>query len=151
VKRCMLLGTVGVLVVGMTACGDDDDDDAADVQEANAEVCQNLVEYRDAVGAFVALDPSTATKSDYDSAADAVRSAREDLVGSAQDLAEAEWSNLASQIDTLRDQLQDAPDDQAVAAIVEDAQPQAAAVQASAATLNSAICTPTDATTGTSG
>jgi hypothetical protein len=150
VKRCMLLGTVGVLVVGMTACGDDDDDDAADVQEANAEVCQNLVEYRDAVGAFVALDPSTATKSDYDSAADAVRSAREDLVGSAQDLAEAEWSNLASQIDTLRDQLQDAPDDQAVAAIVEDAQPQAAAVQASAATLNSAICTPTTATATTS-
>jgi hypothetical protein len=144
VRRYVLLGTVGIMVVGMTACGDDDD---SDVQEANAEVCQNLGEYVDAVGAFVALDPSTATKSDYDSAADAVRSAREDLVESAQDLTEAEWTNLASQIDTLQDQLQDAPDDQAVAAIVEDAQPQAAAVQASAATLNSAICTPTTATT----
>ena len=149
-KRYTLVGAVGMLVIGMTSCGGDDDDSAGDVPEANTEVCQNLAEYGNAVADFVALDAATATKSDYDSAADAVRSAREDLVGSAQDLAQAEWDNLATQVDTLRDQLQDAPDDQAVAAIVEEAQPQAAAVQASAAALDTVICTPADATTTSS-
>ena len=68
---------------------------------------------------------------------------------SAEDLSEAEWENLATQADTLRDQLQDAPDDVAVQTILDEAQPQAATVQASVATLNTAICTVGGATTTT--
>ena len=73
------------------------------------------------------------------------------MVESAGDLAETEWENLVTQVDSLRDQLQDAPDDQAVQAIVEEAQPQAAAVQASAAALGNAICTVGGATTSSGG
>ena len=54
-----------------------------------------------------------------------------DAIGA--DLGEAEWENLQTQVDTLRDQLQDAPDDEAVGAILEAAQPQATTVQASIA------------------
>ena len=69
------------------------------------------------------------------------------MVESAADLAEEEWENLLTQVDALRDQLRDAPDDQAVQAIVDEAKPQAAAVQGSVATLNTAICSVGAATT----
>ena len=147
-KRRLVLGIVGLVSVSaLVACGDDDDDDASEVAEANTEFCDDLSAYGTAVADFAALDPATATKDDYDSAADEVRSTRDDMVESAGDLAEEEWENLLTQIDTLRDQLRDAPDDQAVQAIVDEAKPQAATVQASVATLNTAICQVGGATT----
>jgi hypothetical protein len=146
-RRYALFGTAGLLsLIIVTGCGDDDDS-AEDVQEANAEVCEDLGAYGDAVGDLIALDATTATTDDYESAADAVRSAREDLVESAQDLAEQEWANLESQIDDLHDQLQDPPDDEAVADILAAAQAQATNVRASVATLNTAICTPANGAT----
>ena len=146
-KRALLIGCA-LLASTMAACGDDDD--ASDVAEANAEFCDDLAEYANAIGTFAGLDPASASKSDYESAADEVRSTRDDMVDSAADLSEAEWENLQSQAGTLVDQLQDAPDDEAVASILEAAQPQAATVQASAATLNTAICVsePSTSTTG---
>ena len=145
-RRLLMLGALGLAAATLVACGDDDDDD---VGEANAAFCDDLATYGTAVADLAALDPATATKSDYDSAADEVRSTREDMVESAADLSEAEWANLQTQVDTLRDQLQDAPDDQAVQSILDAAKPQAATVQASIATLNTAVCTAgTTATTG---
>ena len=146
-RRLLMFGVLGLAAAALVACGDDDDDD---VGEANAAFCDDLAEYGTAVADLAALDPATATKSDYDSAADDVRSTREDMVESAADLSEAEWANLETQVDTLRDQLQDAPDDQAVQSILDAAKPQAATVQASIATLNTAVCT-AGATATTSG
>jgi hypothetical protein len=149
-KRLFVLGPACLLAVGaLAACGDDDDDDAADVVEANAEFCDDLSTYGTAVAALAALDPATATPDDYESAAEEVQSTREDMVESAGDLAEEEWENLQTQMDTLRDQLGDAPDDQTVQAILDEARPQAAAVEASVATLNTAVCTTGAATTTT--
>ena len=140
-RRLITVGLVGLLGVSvLAACGDDDDDDGGPVQDANAAVCDDLGTYRTALADLVALDPSTATKDDYEDAVGAVADARTDLVDSAGDLAETEWENLATQIDELGDQLTDAPDDQAVASILEEAAPQAATVQASAAALNTAVC-----------
>ena len=145
-RRLLMFGVLGLAAAALVACGDDDDDD---VGEANSAFCDDLAEYGTAVADLAALDPATATKSDYDSAADDVRSTREDMVESAADLSEAEWANLETQVDTLRDQLQDAPDDQAVQSILDAAKPQAATVQASIATLNTAVCTAgATATTG---
>ena len=146
-RRLLMFGVLGLAAAALVACGDDDDDD---VGEANSAFCDDLAEYGTAVADLAALDPATATKSDYDSAADDVRSTREDMVESAADLSEAEWANLETQVDTLRDQLQDAPDDQAVQSILDAAKPQAATVQASIATLNTAVCT-AGATATTSG
>src|SRR6188768_504152 len=130
-KRRLVLGIVSVVSVSvLVACGDDDDDDASEVAEANAEFCGDLSAYGNAVADFAALDPATASKDDYESAAEEVRSTRESMVDSAGDLAQEEWENLLTQVDALRDQLKDAPDDQAVQAIVNEAKPQAAAVQA---------------------
>ena len=146
-RRLAICITLGLLSASALAvCGDDDDDDVAD---ANTAFCEDLTAYGSAVAAFAALDPATATKDDYDSAADDVRSTREDMVSSAEDLSEAEWENLRTQTDTLVDQLQDAPDDVAVQSIVDEAKPQAVAVQASIATLNTAVCTAGGATTTT--
>ena len=149
-NRRLVLGIVGLVSVSaLVACGDDDDD-SSEVGEANTEFCDDLSSYGTAVADFAALDSATATKDDYESAADEVRSTRDDMVESAGDLAEEEWENLLTQVDTLRDQLRDAPDDQAVQAIVDEAKPQAVAVQASAATLGTAIC-PVGSATTTSG
>jgi len=146
-KRLVLTGVALVSLCAATACGDDDDE--SDVADANTEFCGDLSSYGQALAALAALDPATATKSDYDDAADEVRSTREEMVDSAEDLGEAEWANLQTQAETLVDQLQDAPDDQAVGAILDEAKPQAVAVQASVATLNTAICSPGTATTTT--
>jgi hypothetical protein len=146
-NRPLVLGIAGLLSLGaLVSCGDDDDD-ASEVSEANTEFCDDLAAYGTAVGDLAALDSATATKDDYESAADEISSTREDMVDSAEDLAEAEWENLLTQVDSLRDQLRDAPDDQAVQAIVDEAKPQAAAVQASVATLNTGICSVGTATT----
>ena len=150
-NRRLLLATLGLVSVSaLVSCGDDDDD-ASEVSEANTEFCGDLSEYGTAVADFAALEPATASKDDYDSAADEVRSTREDMVESAGDLVEEEWENLLTQVDTLRDQLRDAPDDQAVQSIVDEAKPQAAAVQASVATLNTAICSQGGAATTSAG
>jgi hypothetical protein len=147
-KRRLVLCIASLVSMGaLMACGDDDDDDASEVSEANTEFCDDLSAYGAAVADLAALDPATASKDDYDSAADEVRSTRDDVAESAGDLAEEEWENLLTQMDTLRDQLRDAPDDQAVQAVVDEAKPQAAAVQASVATLNTAICRVGGATT----
>jgi hypothetical protein len=120
----LVCGVVGLLgVTAVVACGDDDDDDVAG---ANSAFCDDLAAYATAVGNLAALDPATATKSDYESAADDVRSKREDMVSTASELSKAKWKNLQKQTDKLRNQLQDAPDDQAVQSILDDAKPQAA-------------------------
>ncbi len=145
-NRILVLGAFSLSLSLVVACGDDDDDDT--VADANAEFCADAAAYVSAVGSLAALDPATGTKADYDAAADEVRSTRETMIDSAGDLGQAEWENLQEQADELRDQLADAPDDQAVAAILAEAQPQAAEVQASAALLNTAICTTVTTTTG---
>ena len=149
-NRRLVLGVAALVSAGaLVSCGSDDDS-ASEVSEANTEFCKDLAAYGTAVADFVALDPATASKDVYESAADEVKSTREDMVDSGEDLTEAEWENLLTQVDTLRDQLRDASDDQAVQAIVDEAKPQAATVQASVATLNTAIC-PVGGTTTTSG
>ena len=151
-KRQLNLGLAALVSVSMlAACGDDDDDTVSNVQEANAAFCQDLVVYGDALAAFGALDPATATKADYEAAADAVKSARGDLSDSGADLAEAEFENLETQAEDLDGALEDAPDDAAVADIVTAAQVQIAEVQASVASLNTAVCTAENSATTTQG
>ena len=137
-KRPLMIGVALLAVGAISACGDDDDE--SEVAEANTALCEDLGAYGRALADLIALDPATATKTDYDSAAGDVRSTREDMIDSAADLSEAEWENVQTQAETLVDQLRDAPDDQSVAAILDEAKPQAATVQASVATLNTAIC-----------
>jgi hypothetical protein len=142
-KRSLAIGVTALVSLSMlAACGSDDDDDTvADVQEENAEFCQDLSTYAASLTAFAALDPATATKADYDAAAEAVRSSRGDLAESRADLVEAEVDNLEAQADDLEGQLADAPDDAVVADIVSAAQTQVTQVQASAAAVNTAVCT----------
>ena len=149
-NRLAVLGVVGLISLSaVTACGDDDDDTVSDMQDANAAFCEDLTAYGSAIKGLADLDPATATKDEYTTAVSAVTSSREALVSSGQDLSEAEWTNLQAQVETLTGQLQDAPDDATVSSILADADAQATAVQASVATLNTAICTSGGATTTT--
>jgi hypothetical protein len=61
--------------------------------------------------------------------------------------ARTEWANLQSQVEPLTEQLQDAPDDATISSILAGARPQPTNVQATIATLNTAICTSASATT----
>ena len=150
-KRLVAVGLVGLFsMTALAACGDDDDDSsAAAVQNANAAFCTDLTAYAAALTSLAALEPETATKADYTTAAEAVKSSREALVASGKDLSQAEWTNIQYQVGTLTDQLKDAPDDATVSSILTDAKPQAAKVQANVATLNTAVCTAGSATTTT--
>jgi len=150
VKRLMAMAFIGALcMAALAACGDDDDSgSASDVQEANAAYCQDLTAYTSALKAVVALGP-TATKAQYQDAAETAKDAREDLASSAKKLGEEGVKNLQTQVDELKDQLKDASDDQSAASILVAAQPQAIKVQASAAAVNTAVCTPGNATTTT--
>ena len=146
-KRLMAMAFIGALcMAALAACGGDDDDSgsASDLQEANAAYCQDLTAYTSALKAFVALGP-TATKAQYEDAAEAAKDAREDLASSAKKLGEEGVQNLQTQVDELKD----APDDQSAASILAAAQPQAIKVQASAAAVNTAVCTPSNASTTT--
>lgn len=150
VRGALVLGVGVGLLAGVVLAGCGDDDDASDVVDANAQFCADLGGYGTAIGALAALDPATASKADYDSAADEVRSSREAMIESAGDLSEAEWVNLQTQVDELGGQLRDAPDDQAVQSVLAEAQAQAVAVRASVATVNTAVCTAGAATTSSS-
>ena len=68
-----------------------------------------------------------------------------------KDLTAAEWTNLQTQVDDLTGQLKNAPDDVTVSSILSDANAQAATVQASIASLNTAVCTGSNTTTTTTG
>ena len=85
--------------------------------------------------------------SQYQDAAGAVKSARTDLAASGVDLTEAEVANLKAQAEQLDGALTDASDDAVVADIVTAAQTQVTAVQASAAAVNTAVCTGANVTT----
>lgn len=147
-KRQLTIGLTALLSVSMlAACGSDDDDNGSDVQEANAEFCQDLSTYGSALAGFASLDPTVATKADFEDAADAVKSARVDLAESRADLVDAELDNLESQADDLDGALADAPDDAVIADIVTAAQVQVAEVQISAAAVDTALCTAANSTT----
>jgi len=142
-----MVGLFSLSVV--TACGSDDDDSTSDIQDANAEFCQDLTAYSSAVKGLTDLDPATATKAEYTSAVDAVTASRAALVSSGQYLGEAEWANLQAQVAMLTGDLPDASDDAAVSSILAAADAQATKVRASVATLNTAICATGGATTTT--
>lgn len=147
-KRPLCIGLAAIVSVSMlAACGSDDDDSVSDVQDANAAFCEDLTAYVGSLTAFAALDPTAATKSDYEDAADDVKSARADLAESRADLVGAELDNLESQADDLDGVLADAPDDAVAADIVTAAQAQVIQLQASAAAVNTAVCTAGGATT----
>lgn len=144
-KRLLTIGVVLLGAATITACGSDDDA-GDDLSESNAEFCADLIEYERSVISLDALDPTTATKDDLQAATDEMRSARDEMIDSARDLSEAGWDIVQDQATALVDQLQDAPDDQTVAAVLDEARPQATAVRASLATVNTAVCGATPAT-----
>ena len=149
-KRTLCIGLTALFSVGMlAACGSDDDDSASDVADANAAFCADLTTYVASLTSFAALDPTAATKADYEAAAGEVKSARADLAASRADLVGAELDNLESQADDLDGVLADAPDDAVAATIVAEAQIQVTQLQASAAAVNTAVCTAPGGTTAT--
>jgi hypothetical protein len=150
-KKQLAIGLTALVSVSMLAACSSDDDSGSAVQEANSEFCQNLSALGTSLTAFAALDPTTATKAEYEEAADAVRSAGEELADSGSDLVDAEKDNLESQVDDLEGALTEASDDAVVADIVTAAQAQVAEVQASAAAVDTAICTAENSATTTDG
>lgn len=140
-KRPLFIGLTAIAGMSLLAACGSDDDNGSDIQEANTEFCEDLRAYGTSLVDFAALDPATATKEDVEEAADAVKSARADLAGSRADLVAAELDNLESQADDLDGALADAPDDAVIADIVTEAQTQIAQVQASAAAVDTAVCT----------
>jgi hypothetical protein len=148
-KRQLCIGFAALVSVStLAACGSDSDESGSDVADANTEFCQDLGTYATSLASFAALDPTVATKADYETAADSVKSARGDLAESRADLVEAEIDNLETQADDLDGLLTEASDDSVVADIVTAAKVQVVEVQASAAAVNTAVCaTGTPATT----
>ena len=102
--RRVLVGAC-VLAFVVAACGDDDD-----TSDALSNVCDQQEDVAESLAALVALDPTTNTTGDYQSALDDLESSVEDLREARGELAEQDVDNVTSAFESLQSDLQDLDD-----------------------------------------
>lgn len=124
--RIRLLGVLlaAVMVGVVAACGGDDDAQG----DAISSLCSDLATLATASAQLDALDPITATKGDYQDAADEVKSALSDVVDDAKDLDEANTDALQSAVDAVGSAVDDVPDDASIQEAIQSIAPQIQAI-----------------------
>ena len=100
--------------------------------DAQASFCSSLDTLDSDVQALTALDPATASKSDYQDAVDSIESAWGDVKSSASDLASVNMSTLDSAWDSFKTSVDNVPDDASVSDALND-------VKSSAESLGSTV------------
>jgi hypothetical protein len=100
--------------------------------DAQASFCSSLASLNSDVQALTALDPATASKSDYQNAVDSIQSSWGDVTSDASDLASVNMSTLDSAWGDFQSSIQDVPDDASVSDAMND-------VQSSAESLGSTV------------
>lgn len=128
--RTAVAGVAAIALV-LAACGDDDTSDALSA------VCDQEEQVLEDLTALAALDPTTSTTGEYQSAVDALDSSIEDLRAARSDLAEQDVDNVQAAYDSLQSALEgldDVPLAEAPDAAASEVQAQIVALQEQYAT-----------------
>src|SRR5262245_35058444 len=88
--------------------------------DAEANFCSSLESLDSDVQALTALDPATASQSDYQDAVDSIEGAWDDVKSDASDLASVDMSTLDSSWDSFKSSVDDVPDDASVSDALTD-------------------------------
>lgn len=127
--------------IGIWATQDDDDETKS---EAVSALCTSLQTLDSSVQTLLALDSSTASKSDYETDITAVDTAWDQVKSDAQDVQDAPTGDLDTAWDDFTSTVQDVPDDASVSDALNDIKESGQALVSTAQSTASEIdCTST--------
>ncbi len=110
------LGIGAAVLIGIYAVSKDEDSQA----DAQAAFCSSLDSLESDTQALVALDPTSASKDDYESAVDDIQSDWDQVKSDASNLASINMSTLDSAWDSFKSAVDDVPDDASVSDALND-------------------------------
>jgi hypothetical protein len=119
------LGTAAIVLIALLNSGNDNSQAAA-----KSAFCSSVSNLGSSVSGLTALDPSSASKADYQSAVSSIESDWDAVKSAASDLGEATTSELQDGWDSFKSAVDNVPDDASVSDALDD-------VKASAETLAS--------------
>ena len=112
----VVLGAAAAIGIGIFAVSRDDDSQA----RAQENFCSSVQDLESDVQALIALDPSTASQSDYQSDVSAIEDDWDQVKSDASDLASIDMSTLDSAWDDFKSAVDDVPDDASVSDALDD-------------------------------
>lgn len=123
----LVVGGVAAILIGIYAVTRPESQ-----ADAQANFCSSLDSLDSDVQALTALDPATASKSDYQDAVDSIQGAWDNVKTDASDLASVDMSTLDSAWDSFKSSVDDVPSDASVSDALGD-------VKSSAESLGSTV------------
>jgi hypothetical protein len=112
----VVAGVAGAIVIGIWATSGGGESQA-DAQQA---FCSSLSTLESSVEALTSLDPTSASKSDYQSAVSTIESDWDQVKSDASNLASIDMSTLDSAWDSFKSAVDDVPDDASVSDALSD-------------------------------
>ncbi len=117
-KRSHLLIIIGIAAaIGIGIFAVTREDSQADAQ---ASFCSSVEQLDSDVQALLALEPTSASQSDYQDAVDSIQSDWDDTKSDASDLASVDMSTLDTAWDDFKSAVDDVPDDASVSDALND-------------------------------
>ena len=112
----VVLGIGGAVLIGIWAVSKEESSQA----DAQGAFCSSLSSLESSVQALVALDPTSASKDDYESAVDDIESSWDDVKSDASNLVSVDMSTLDSAWDSFKSAVDNVPDDASVSDALND-------------------------------
>ena len=132
----VIVGVVAAVLLGLWAIRDGGGESQADAQAA---FCSSLSSLESSVDSLTALDPSSASQSDYSDAVSQIESDWDNVKSDASTLVSIDMSTLDSAWDSFKSAVDDVPDDASVSDALSDV---ASSAQSLASTVKSTLTGP---------
>ena len=123
------LGTAAIVLIALLNSGNDNSQ--ADAQSA---FCSSVSTLESSVSSLTALDPSSASKDDYQSAVSDIESDWDAVKSAVSDLGEATTSELQGAWDTFKSAVDNVPNDASVSDALDDVKESAQTLASTAKT-----------------
>ena len=134
----LIVGAAGAILLGIYAVSRDKNSEA----NAQASFCSSVETMQSDVQALVALDPSTASKTDYQDDVNSIQSDWDNVKSDASNLASINMSTLDNAWDDFKSAVDDVPDDASVSDALSDVKTSAESlVSTTKSTLTGPDCT----------
>lgn len=124
------LGTAAIVLIALLNSGNDNNSQA----DAQSAFCSSVSTLESSVSSLTALDPSSASKDDYQSAVSDIESDWDAVKSAASDLGEATTSELQGAWDTFKSAVDNVPDDASVSDALNDVKEAAQTLASTAKT-----------------